>query len=93
MSLRGWLKRLERSAEEEMIVIPQQDGPPARFPAEAAKEALANMMDRLGAGEDAPLEHPLLVAVRNSSGPEWSQSLFAVEDPDEWIQPVEDLSE
>jgi hypothetical protein len=46
----------------------------------------------LGAGEDAPPEHPLLEAARNSSDPLWSQSVYA-EDPDEWIEPIEDLSE
>jgi hypothetical protein len=25
--------------------------------------------------------------------PEWSKSFYAVNDPDEWIQPVQDLSE
>ncbi len=76
-----------------MIIIPQQYGPPARFPASAGMEAYANLMDRLGTGEDAPPEHPLIAAVRNSSDTEWSQSLYAVGDPEAWTQPVEDLSE
>jgi hypothetical protein len=49
-------------------------------------------MDRLG-GEDAPPEHPLIEAARNSTDPKWSRPFFAVEDPDEWIKPVPDLSE
>ena len=52
-----------------------------------------NFMERLGAGEDAPPEHPLIEAARNSSEPKWQRSYFAVEDPDEWIKPVPDLSE
>jgi hypothetical protein len=93
MGLRGWLKRLERAAEEEMIVIPQRDGTVRKFPAQEGMEAYMNLMERLGAGEDAPPEHPLIAAARNSTDPEWSQSFYAVNDPEEWVQPVEDLSE
>jgi hypothetical protein len=93
VGLRDRLRRLEQEAEGEMIVIPQRDGTVARFPAEAAKEAFINFMDRLGAGENAPPEHPLLVAARNSSDPKWSQGVYAVNDPNEWIKPVPDLSE
>jgi hypothetical protein len=90
--VRRWIRKLEREAEEEMIVIPQQDGTVRRFPASASKDAYLNLCERLGAGEDAPPEHPLLAAARNSSDAWWAQSLYA-EDPDECIQPVEDLSE
>ncbi len=92
MGLRRWLRRLERDAEGEMIVIPQLDGTVARFPASASKDAYLNLFERLGAGEDAPPEHPLLAAARNSSDTWWAGSVYA-EDPDEWINPVEDLSE
>ncbi len=30
---------------------------------------------------------------RHSSDPKWLHSFFAVEDPDEWVKPVPDLSE
>jgi len=90
--MRSWIKRLERAAEGEMIVIPQQDGAAARFPSSAARDAYANLMERLGAGEDAPPEHPLIAAARNSSDPWWSQSFYA-EDPEEWTEPIEDLTE
>jgi hypothetical protein len=50
-------------------------------------------MDRLGAGEDAPPEHPLIEAARNSSDTEWSRSFFATEGAEEWTKPVPDLSE
>jgi len=93
MGLRGWIKRLERDAREEMLEIPQKDGTVKRFPQSAGMEAYMNFMDRLGAGEDAPPEHPLIAAARNSSEPKWSKSFFGVEDPDRWVQPVEDLSE
>ena len=93
MGLRGWIKRLERDAREEMIEIPQQDGTVKRFPQSAGMDAYMNFMDRLGAGEEAPPEHPLIAAARNSSEPKWSRSFFGVEDPDRWVQPVEDLSE
>jgi hypothetical protein len=93
VGLRGWLKRLERAAEEEMIVIPQRDGTVKRFPASEGVDAYMNLMERLGAGEDAPPEHPLIAAVRNSSEPKWAASFYAVNDPEELTRPVEDLSE
>jgi hypothetical protein len=90
--LRGWIKRLERAAEEEMIAIPQLDGTVKRFPQSAAKDAFINLCDRLGAGEDAPPEHPLIAAARNSSDPTWRESFYAGGGED-WTDPVEDLSE
>jgi hypothetical protein len=92
MGLRDKLRKLERAAEEAMIVIPQLDGPVRRFPASASRDAYLNLFERLGAGEDAPPEHPFLAAARNSSDAWWANSVYA-EDPDEWIKPVEDLSE
>jgi hypothetical protein len=93
MGLRNWVKRLERASHEEMIEIPQCDGSVARFPASAGMEAYMNFFERMGAGEDAPPEHPLLVAARNSSDPYWSEGIYAVNDPEEWTAPIEDLSE
>jgi hypothetical protein len=52
-----------------------------------------NLMERMGVGEDAPPEHPLLKAVRNSPDPKWQNSFYFVEDADEVIRPVPDLSE
>ena len=52
-----------------------------------------NLMDRLGAGDDAPPEHPLIEAVRNTTDPEWSRSVLAANDSEEWVEPFEDLSE
>ncbi len=68
MSLKNWLKRLERDAREEMIEIPQQDGTVKRFPQSAAPEALLSLTD----GRD----HPLAAAARCSSSPEWRGSFI-----------------
>jgi hypothetical protein len=89
----GRLKRLEDEAEAEMLVIPQRDGTVARFPQPEGMEAFMNLMDRLGAGDDAPPEHPMIAAVRNSSEPKWQNSFWAANDPEEWVKPVPDLSE
>jgi hypothetical protein len=91
--LRGRLRRLEEEAEAEMLVIPQRDGTVVRFSAHEGMEAYMNLMERLGAGEDAPPEHPLIAAVRNSRDPKWQNSFWAANDPDEWVKPVPDLSE
>ena len=69
MSLWHRLRNLERAAEGETIVIPQLDGTVKRYPQTAGMDAFINLMDRMGAGEDAPLEHPLIAAARNSSEP------------------------
>jgi hypothetical protein len=92
VGLRNKLRHLERAAEKKMIVIPQLNGTVRRFPASASRDAYLNLMDRMGAGKDAPPEHPLLKAARNSSDTRWAQSVYA-EDPDEWVQPAPDLSE
>ena len=91
--MRNRVKRLERAVEEEVISIPQKDGTVRRFPQSAGLEAFTNLMDRLGAGDEAPPEHPLIEAARNSSEAKWAQSFYAVNDPEEHTRPVEDLSE
>ena len=93
MAYRGWIKRLEREARGEMVEIPQNDGSSARFPISASRDAYLNLMQRMGAGEDAPPEHPLLEAARNSSDPKWSEGIYAAGDPAEWTKPIPDLSE
>ena len=93
MGLRDKLRRLEREARGEMIEIPQRDGTVARFPQSAGMDAFINLMDRLGAGEGAAPEYPLIAAARNSSEPKWAHSIYAVEDPEAHVAPVEDLSE
>jgi hypothetical protein len=87
------LKRLERAARGEMIEIAQKDGTVARFPQSAGVEAFTNWFDRLGAGENAPPEHPMLVAVRNSSDPYWHYSVYAGNDPEAHTKPIPYLSE
>ena len=91
MGFRDKIKRLERLAEGEYVAIPQQDGTVAKFPPSAAAAAVVNFFDRLGAGEDAPPEHPLIEAARNSSDPWWRGSFYAADE--NITEPVEDLSE
>jgi hypothetical protein len=93
VGIRRRLRKLEREARGEFIEIPQRDGTVTRFPAEEGMEAYMNLMERLGAGEDAPPDHPLIEAARNSSEPKWAQSFYAVNDPENYTRPVEDLSE
>ncbi len=93
--MRSRLRRLERLAEGEMLVIPQRDGTVAKFPRSAVRDALMNFSHRLGAGEDAPPEHPLLAAARTSSDPEWRNSFFSFggANGEGITEPIEDLSE
>lgn len=93
MALRDRLRRLEEAAEGQMLVIPQRDGTIRKFPQSAGEEAFTNLMDRLGTGEDAPPEHPLIAAARNSSEIRWSSPSYAVEDPQAHVVPIVDLSE
>ncbi len=83
MSLRTWLKRLERESREEFIEIPQKDGTIKRFPQSAGMEALLSLIDGC--------DHPLARAARESSEPKWANSFYSAFpiDPDT----VEDLSE
>jgi hypothetical protein len=92
-SLSARLRRLEREAEEDTIVIPHLDGTVKKFPRTAGIDAYMNWFDRLGAGEDAPPEHPLLTAVRNTSDPWWQNSVCYVNDPEAHTLPIPDLSE
>jgi hypothetical protein len=91
--MKAFLKRLEQAAKREEIVIPLSGGGEARFPKSAGQAALLNLVDRAGSGDDAPPEHPLLAAARNSSDPEWVESVYAASDPEELVKPVSDLSE
>jgi hypothetical protein len=93
MGLRGRLKRLEKESREEFIEIPQRDGPPKVFTEQDMEDAFVNLFNRAGAGEDAPPEHPVLEAVRDSSDPQWRNSFYYVEHPEKHTEPVEDLSE
>lgn len=60
-----------------MIEIPQQDGTMTRFPRSVGLEAFTNLFDRMGAGEDAPPKHPLIVEARNASESKWSAACAA----------------
>ena len=74
--MKSRLKRLEKLAEQEMIVIPQQDGPPAKFPPGAAQEAFFTSLERLKGNLDIG-EHPLSSAAANSPDPDWHNSFVA----------------
>lgn len=91
MGYRRRLKRLEHLAEGDMLTIPQKDCTVARFPESAGEEAFMNFVTRMGAGEDAPPEQPLIEAARNSTDPRWSQSFFAANE--DVNRPIADLSE
>ena len=90
MGLRGWVKRMERDAHEEMIVIPQTDGTVKRFPLSAAREAFLQGVADVGEDDPRP-EHPLITAAKNSPDQRWRNSFYAgIPDPG---GVVEDLSE
>ena len=74
--MRSKLRRLEKLAEEEMIIIPQQDGPPKKFPQSAAEEAFMRSLERLKGNLDLP-EHPLSTAAANSSDAAWRATFTA----------------
>jgi hypothetical protein len=66
--LRSRVRKLERSAEVEMISIPQRDGTLARFPESMFLEAIVHMFTRSRAlknGEELP-PHPLAAALANA---------------------------
>ncbi len=94
MSLRRWLRSLERSSRSAMISIRQQDGSIAYFTAEDLKQAFLRNMAFLHAraeGEEPPEPHPLQLALQNAAQREpWHETYF---DMLEVTGPVEDLSE
>jgi hypothetical protein len=81
VGLKDRLKRLEKEAEGEMMVVPLRDGTVARFPQSACAEALVSLLD----GRD----HSLARAARDSSDPEWTNSFYCTFP----LEEVEDLSE
>lgn len=65
--MKGRLRRLERKAEGHSILIPQPDGTARKFPETAVMKAFLSTIDRMRAhrnGEELPLPHPLIVALR-----------------------------
>ncbi len=94
--MRARLRRLEQAAKSNYVSIPQQQGPPAKFPPSASKEALMRSVTRLK-GEDVP-EHPLSTAAATSSDSRWRGSFVAgtqaiTGDGRELGEPIPDLSE
>ena len=95
--MRGRLRRLEQAANQNYVSIPQQEGPPARFPPHAVKEAFLASLARLKGNLDVP-EHPLSTAAANSPDSRWRQSFVAgthtiTGDGRELGEPIPDLSE
>jgi hypothetical protein len=88
LGLRGWLKRLERDAREEMVEIPQEDGTAARSPKSDLAPAFLDAFER-AVGRSGDPWHPLCTAAHDSPDPAWRDSFYASERG----QPVEDLSE
>ncbi len=91
------LRRLERRAEGHYIIIPQREGPPARFPESAAQEAFLASLARLKGNLDVP-EHPLSTAAATSSDSRWRASFVAgthaiTGDGRDLGEPIPDLSE
>ncbi len=68
--MRSKLRRLEKLAEEDLILIPQQDGSIAKFPPEAVEEAFMRSLARLK-GDLTLDEHPLSTAAARSSDRHW----------------------
>jgi hypothetical protein len=74
--MRSRLKRLERKAEEDYIIIPLTDGSTAKFPPQAAEEAFMRSVERLKGNLDVP-EHPLSSACASSSDAAWRNCFIA----------------
>ncbi len=89
--MRGRLQRLEQAAKQYYVSIPQQQGPPAKFPPSATKEAFMRSVARLK-GEGVP-EHPLSTAAANSSDRHWRESFVAGTHTVIGGRVVEDLSD
>jgi hypothetical protein len=93
MEHRSWVRRLERQSVGGMLNIPQPDGSVARFPESEGLAAFGNLVSRMGAGDAAPPEHPMLTAARNSTDPEWREMFFGGLGDGDITEPIEDLSE
>ena len=95
MGLRDRLRRLQRMAEGSIVTIPQQGGTVKQFPERDLGPAFIDALDRelgrkgLSSDPEEP-EHPICVAARNSSDPEWRNSLYVADRPE---VPIPDLSE
>jgi hypothetical protein len=74
--MKNRLRKLEQSAEAHYIIIPQLEGPPAKFPESAAQEAFLVSLARLKGNLDIE-EHPLSSAAAISSDSHWRNSFVA----------------
>ncbi len=87
--LRGWVRRLERKGEGEMVVIPRPSRGVARFLKVDLADANIVALDRTLGRSDR--DYPLCQAARRSPDPKWSESVFA--GPETVPERIEDLSE
>ena len=98
MGIKDKLRRLERQAEREAIVIPQWEGPPAKFPKSVLPEMFLHNLRRM-CGEDLE-PHPVSQAIANSPEPDRysgtfldAEQLLVAEDGEILGVGIEDLSE
>jgi hypothetical protein len=88
--LRGWLGRVERAAEGDLIAIPQRGGTVRRFSSEELAEAYTSAY-RLALGQGGE-PHPMLEAMRNSTDARWRSMWDDLHTTDR-TRPTTDLSE
>jgi hypothetical protein len=100
--IRGWLKRLERAAGEDAVLIHQRDGSVRAFDKLDVLAALYLARLDSAVGRE-PRTSEVLDALANAT-PESRAAVYALdagphphyddlEDPEAWAAPVEDLSE
>ena len=92
--LRGWLRRLERASEEELISISQKDGSIKRFAPSALGEAFLVSANYLRGGDAQ--RHPLNIAAQNAADAQWRDTFYNLprlsEPGCDVLEDVEDLS-
>ena len=67
MVLRGWLRKLERAADDELITFELEDGTVARFSPQAYMECLVHEYERGHyEGEEPGPAHPMVEALRRA---------------------------
>jgi len=90
---RGRPRRLEEAAREDTMTLDWPEcGAEFVVHGDVPIEFIVHRWAR-ETGEGAPPEHPLIGAVRNSSDPGWSGTIWEAGDPEGWTGPVEDFSE
>ena len=93
MAFRDRLRRLQREARGDEVIIPQVDGTVKRFPQRELRAAFLEDVDRTAGrvGPEVPV-HPILTALRSSSDPAPLGLFMGGGDPHH-PDPTPDLSE